>query len=148
VTSALRGAAAVAQAKLAYRLFRLRFDGPRWEQLAARGARLQRPLWASTSTKDPSRPDTMYVDNLVGPATINTMPEATIAAFEDHGRVVRSIDADLDGALAVMTRLSEVGIDMEDVGLTLEEQGAAGFRDSLAHVLRTLETRALQRVRR
>jgi transaldolase len=139
---ALRGRAAVAQAKLAYRLFRLRFSGPRWERLVARGARLQRPLWASTSTKDPRLPDTLYVDSLIGPATVNTLPEATIAAFEDHGRLARSIDADLDDAVSVMHRLSEVGVDMEDVGLTLEEQGAASFQKSFSSVLRTLDTRA------
>ncbi|HEY7226035.1 MAG TPA: transaldolase [Micromonosporaceae bacterium] len=143
---ALEGTAAVAQAKLAYRLFRQRFSGPRWDRLAALGARLQRPLWASTSTKDPRLPDTYYVDTLIGPDTVNTMPEATIAAFEDHGRVARSVDTDLDGAAEVMRRLGEVGVDMDDVGLTLEEQGAAGFQDSFTHVLRTLDTRARELV--
>lgn len=145
---ALEGKAAVAQAKLAYRLFRERFSGPRWERLAAQGARVQRPLWASTSTKDPRLPDTLYVDNLIGPDTVNTLPEATIAAFEDHGRIIRSIDADLDEADRVMHRLGEVGIDMEDVGLTLEEQGAASFQESFAHVLQTLDTRAHELVGR
>jgi transaldolase len=145
---AMRGRAAVAQAKLAYRLFRIRFAGPRWERLLARGARLQRPLWASTSTKDPRLPDTLYVDSLIGPATVNTLPENTISAFEDHGRVVRSIDADVDGALDVMNRLAELGVDMEQVGLTLEEQGAAAFQESFAHVLQTLDTKARALVRR
>ncbi len=80
----LRGRAAIAQARLAYRIFRDRFTGPRWETLAARGARVQRPLWASTSTKNPDYPDTRYVDSLIGPDTVNTLPEATITAFEDH----------------------------------------------------------------
>ncbi len=139
---ALLGRAAVAQAKLAYRLFRERFAGSRWDRLAARGAKLQRPLWASTSTKDPRLPDTLYVDSLIGPDTVNTLPEATIAAFEDHGKVSRSIDADVDEAAEVMDRLGEVGVDMSDVGLTLEEEGAAGFQSSLEQVLRTLDTRA------
>jgi len=145
---ALLGKAAVAQAKLAYRLFRLRFAGPRWERLVARGARLQRPLWASTSTKDPRLPDTLYVDTLIGPATVNTLPEATIAAFEDHGRVARSIDDDVDGAMDVMRRLADVGVDMEDVGITLEEQGAASFQESFAHILQILDTKARQLVGR
>jgi transaldolase len=145
---ALLGQAAVAQAKLAYRLFRLRFSGPRWERLAARGARRQRPLWASTSTKDPRLPDTLYVDNLIGPATINTMPEATIAAFDDHGRVARTIDDDVEGAMAVMDRLAQARIDMRDVGLTLEEQGAASFQTSFDRVLQMLDTKARALVRR
>jgi transaldolase len=144
----LLGKAAVAQAKLAYRLFRERFSGPRWDRLAARGARLQRPLWASTSTKDPRLPDTLYVDNLVGPDTVNTLPEATIAAFEDHGRVGRSIDSDVDEAAEVMRRLAEEGVGMYDVGLTLEEQGAASFQESFTHVLQTLESRAHELVGR
>ncbi|MBX6752299.1 MAG: transaldolase [Micromonosporaceae bacterium] len=144
----LQGRAAVAQAKLAYHLFRLRFSGPRWERLAARGARLQRPLWASTSTKDPRLPDTLYVDNLIGPATVNTMPEATIAAFEDHGRVARTVDVDVESAMAVMDRLAEARIDMEDVGRTLEQQGAVAFQNSYDHVLQTLDTKARQLVGR
>jgi transaldolase len=88
---ALQGRAAVAQAKLAYRLFRDRFSGPRWAALAARGARTQRPLWASTSAKNPAYPDTVYVDSLIGPDTITTLPEPTIAAFEDHGTLATTI---------------------------------------------------------
>ena len=88
----LRGRAALAQANAAYHLFRLRFSGPRWEALAARGARVQRPLWASTSTKNPAYPDTMYVDQLIAPDTVTTLTEATIAAFEDHGTVESSIE--------------------------------------------------------
>jgi transaldolase len=141
---ALRGKAALAQAKLAYRLFGDRFAGERWERLAARGAQVQRPLWASTSTKNPSYPDTLYVDSLIGPDTVNTLPEATIAAFEDHGTLARSIDRGVDHACAVMDKLAEVGVDMDDVGRTLEDQGVAGFHQSFAHVLRVLETKARQ----
>src|ERR687897_2585428 len=108
---ALKGQAAVAQAKLAYRLFRDRFAGERWERLAARGAQVQRPLWASTSTKNPSYPDTLYVDSLIGPDTVNTLPEPTIAAFEDHGTLARSLDRGADEAQAVMHTLAEVGVD-------------------------------------
>jgi transaldolase len=141
---ALRGQAALAQAKLAYRLFGDRFAGPRWERLAARGAHVQRPLWASTSTKNPSYPDTLYVDSLIGPGTVNTLPEPTIAAFEDHGTIARTIDSGVDHADAVMDRLAEAGVDMDDVGRTLEDQGVAGFHQSFAHVLQTLETKTRQ----
>jgi transaldolase len=141
---ALRGQAAVAQAKLAYRLFRDRFAGERWQRLAARGAQVQRPLWASTSTKNPSYPDTLYVDSLIGPDTVNTLPEATMAAFEDHGTIARTIDGGVDHAGAVMDRLAEVGVDMDDVGRTLEDQGVASFHQSFAHVLQALETKTRQ----
>jgi transaldolase len=141
---ALQGQAAVAQAKLAYRLFRDRFAGDRWERLAARGAQLQRPLWASTSTKNPAYPDTLYVDRLIGPDTVNTLPETTIAAFEDHGTLARTLDTGVDHAEAVMDRLAEVGVDMDDVGRTLEDQGVASFHQSFAHVLQALEHKARQ----
>ena len=140
----LRGQAAVAQAKLAYRLFRDRFSGERWERLAARGAHPQRPLWASTSTKSPALPDTLYVDSLIGPDTINTMPEATIAAFEDHGTLARTIDTGVDAAADLMKRLAAVGVDMDDVGRALEDQGVAGFHESFAHVLAALDMRVYQ----
>ncbi len=128
--AALRGRAAVAQAQLAYQRFLARFSGPRWEALAARGARVQRPLWASTSAKDPALPDTLYVDSLIGPDTVNTMPEATIDAFEDHGRLSRSIDADPDGAARVLDAVSEVGVDLDDVTRVLEDEGVAAFARS------------------
>ena len=138
----LQGRAAIAQAKLAYKLFRDRFSGPRWERLAANGANLQLPLWASTSTKNPAYPDTLYVDSLIGPDTVNTLPEATIEAFEDHGSISRTIDAGVDRAEAQMAALTEVGVDMDDVGRVLENEGIAGFHDSFAHVLATLTTKA------
>jgi transaldolase len=141
---ALQGQAAVAQAKLAYRLFADRFAGDRWDRLAARGAQVQRPLWASTSTKNPSYHDTLYVDSLIGPGTVNTLPEATIAAFEDHGTIARTIDVGGNDAGAVMDRLAEIGVDMDDVGRTLEDQGVASFHQSFAHVLQALESKARQ----
>jgi transaldolase len=141
---ALRGRAAVAQAKLAYRLFRERFAGERWDRLARLGGQAQRPLWASTSTKNPAYPDTLYVDGLIGPDTVNTLPEATIAAFEDHGRLARTIDADVDEAGEVLRRLAEVGIDMDQVGHTLEVAGVAGFHESFAAVLGALAAKTRQ----
>lgn len=139
---ALRGSAAIAQAKLAYQLFRSRFAGDRWARLAALGARPQRPLWASTSTKNPNYPSTAYVDSLIGPDTVNTLPEATIADFEAAGTVTRTIDTGAAEAEDTMRRLALVGIDMDDVGRTLEDQGVASFHDSFAHVLGSLEVKA------
>jgi transaldolase len=140
----LRGRAAIAQAKLAYRLFRDRFSGERWEQLEQRGAHVQRPLWASTSTKDPTSPDTRYVDALIGPDTVTTLPEATIAAFEDHGRPCRTIDLDVDDARNVLDRLAAAGIDIGHVGSTLETNGVSAFHQSFQGVLRALDTKARQ----
>ena len=141
---ALRGRTAVAQAKLAYAIFRRRFSGPRWTALAARGARLQRPLWASTSTKNPAYPDTLYVDNLIGPDTVNTLPEATLEAFEDHGTVARTIDADLDGAAAALEGVAEVGVDLAAVAEVLEVEGVAAFAKSFDELLETLAGRATE----
>ena len=126
----LHGRAAVAQAKLAYQLFTERFSGRRWERLAAMGARPQRPLWASTSTKNPAYRDTLYVDELIGPDTVNTLPETTIAAFEDHGTLARTIDTYVEESAEVMHRLAGVGIDMDDVGSVLEEQAINAFEQS------------------
>jgi len=138
----LRGRAAVAQAKLAYQLFRKAHSGERWERLAQQGARVQRPLWASTSTKNANYPDTLYVDSLIGPDTVNTLPESTLEAFADHGTLARTIDTHVEDALAVMAALSTAGVDMDDVGLTLEAHGIAVFDASVAHVLGSLENKA------
>jgi len=138
----LRSKAAIAQARLAYRLFCERFAGERWERLAEGGAHVQRPLWASTSTKNPALPDTFYVDSLIGPGTVNTLPDATIAAFEDHGTVAKTVETDVEGADRLMDRLTAVGIDMDDVGVTLENEGLASFHDSFAHVLAALKGKA------
>jgi transaldolase len=137
----LRGKGAVAQGQLAYELFRQRFSGPRWEALAARGARFQRPLWASTSTKNPAYPDTLYVDQLIGPDTVNTLPDATLDAFDDHGTVARTIDADLPGAHDVWDRIGAI-IDLDDVGRTLEEEGVASFAKSFDELLGVLGDKA------
>jgi transaldolase len=145
---ALRGAAAIAQAKLAYRLFQERFTGERWQHLAALGAHPQRPLWASTSTKNPAYPDTRYVDELIGPDTVNTLPETTIAAFTDHGTLARTIDKGVEGAAEAMRRLAAVGIDMDDVGSALEDRGIVGFHTSYQEVLAALAAKADQLSRR
>jgi transaldolase len=135
---ALRGRAAVAQAKLAYRLFRQSHSGRRWERLAAKGARAQRPLWASTSTKNPRYPDTLYVDQLIGPDTVNTLPEDTIRAFQDHGTLARTIDVNVEDAEQVMQGMTTAGVDMDAVGRMLEDDGIAAFQQSFSHVLGTL----------
>ena len=134
----LRGRAAVAQAKLAYRLFRETHSGERWDRLAANGARVQRPLWASTSTKNPRYPDTLYVDQLIGPDTVSTLPENTIRAFEDHGTLARTIDVNVADAERVMQAIATAGVDMDDVGQTLEDEGVDAFQKSFDHVLGTL----------
>ncbi len=140
----LRGKAAVAQAKLAYKQFTETFAGERWERLAARGARVQRPLWASTSTKNDAYPDTLYVDELIGPDTVNTLPEATLAAFADHGTLERRIDADVDEAEAVWTTLSDVGIDMHDVAAQLEREGIDAFSTSFDDLIQELKYKAAE----
>jgi transaldolase len=139
---ALRGQAAVANAQLAYQLFLERFSGPRWEALAARGARVQRPLWASTSTKNPGYVDTVYVDGLIGPHTVNTMPDATLEAFDDHGRLARTVDTDPDHARAVMDALANAGIDIDDVTRLLEDEGVASFAKSFDELLDSLNAKA------
>ncbi len=139
---ALRGKAAVAQAKLAYQLFLERFSGPRWEPLRAKGAHRQRPLWASTSTKNRAYPDLLYVDNLIGPDTVNTMPDATVAAFLDHGIVARTIDRGADQARADLDALEAAGIDMADVSARLEDEGVAAFSKSYDELLQALEDKA------
>ena len=139
---ALKGKAAVANGKLAYALFTETFAGPRWEALVTRGAQVQRPLWASTSTKDPSYPDTLYVDELIGPNTVNTLPDNTLAAFEDHGTVARTLDVEVEEAQAVMDALARLGIDMDDVTATLEDQGVAAFEKSFDELLLALTQKA------
>ena len=141
---ALRGKAAVTQAQLAYRQFVQTFSGPRWEALAARGAQLQRPLWASTSTKNPAYSDVLYVDGLIGPHTVNTLPENTLKAFADHGEPARTIDADMAQADRVWSGLGDVGIDMDEVSAKLEREGVAAFIKSFDELIAALETKAAQ----
>ena len=139
---ALRGKAAVAQAKLAYALYLERFGDDRWNALAAKGARAQRPLWASTSTKNPSYPDLLYVDTLIGPDTVNTMPDATVDAFLDHGTVARTVDVGVDDAQRTMDDLARVGVDMDDVSVRLEDEGVAAFVKSFDELIQALQDKA------
>jgi transaldolase len=140
---ALKGRAAVANAKLAYRRFAEVFHGPRWERLAAAGAHPQRPLWASTSTKSPEYRDVVYVEELIGPHTVNTMPLATVEAFADHGVARRTVDADVERAEAALRALAELGIDLSEVTARLQREGvdkfAASFRGMLSVVAGKLE---------
>ena len=138
----LRGTAAVAQARVAYQHFHRTFSSDRWEALRAKGARVQRPLWASTSTKNPKYPDLLYVDSLIGPSTVNTMPESTLDGFEEHGTLHRTVDTDPDEATMALARLAEVGIDMDDVGRTLEDEGVHAFAKSFEEVLQLLGDKA------
>ena len=138
---ALIGTAAVAQGQIAYAMFREVFSGPRWAALAARGARVQRPLWASTSTKNPDFPDTLYVDTLIGPDSVNTLPDATLEAFEDHGTVARTVDADPEAARHRWHLLGEL-VDLDDVARVLEAEGVASFEKSFDELLGVLERRA------
>jgi transaldolase len=137
-----RGTAAVAQAQRAYALFVDKFSGPRWEALAARGAKVQRPLWASTSTKNPAYSDLLYVDTLIGPHTVNTMPDETVAAFLDHGTVARTVDVDPSAASTALERVAAAGVDMADVARVLEDEGVASFAKSFDELIQKLSDKA------
>lgn len=139
---AQRGRAAVAQAKLAYAHFVRTCSSTRWLALAEKGARVQRPLWASTSTKNPSYPDTMYVDQLIGPHSVNTLPEATAEAFDDHGVAKRTVDVGIDEATLFWESLHAVGVDTADVARVLEQQGVEAFRKSFDDLLAELGEKA------
>jgi transaldolase / glucose-6-phosphate isomerase len=134
----VRGKIGIANAKLAYQRFLELFSGERWERLAARGARVQRPLWASTSTKDPAYRDTMYVEELIGPNTVNTVPPHTLEAFLDHGRVAPTLTADLEAAVEAIDRLAELGISLETVTSELLEEGVAKFADPFRSLIATI----------
>ncbi|MDP9441678.1 transaldolase [Geodermatophilus chilensis] len=140
--TAIRGQAALAQAKLAYQLFRRRFSGQRWDALAARGAQLQRPLWASTGTKNPLDPDTRYVDELIGPDTVTTLPPTTLEAVDDHGTVARTVDGGVDFAERTVERLQELGIDLDEVGHDLERDGLTAFTAAYDQVIELLATKS------
>ncbi|MBL7491691.1 transaldolase [Frankia sp. AgB1.9] len=132
----LRAKAAIANARLAYERYEKAFGTERWAALAARGAKPQRPLWASTSTKDPSLPDTLYVHELIAPGTVNTMPEATLLAFGDHGEVPgETIRPNYGDARAVFAALENVGVDLDDVVEVLEQEGVTKFEDSWNQLL-------------
>jgi transaldolase len=139
----LRGKAAVANAKIAYAVFQETFSGPEWERLSAAGASVQRPLWASTSTKNPDYPDTLYVDELIGPDTVNTMPDATIQAARDHATVERTVDRDVPAARELVDELREIGVDVDDiVSRQLVDEGVEAFAKAYESLLETLERKA------
>lgn len=137
----LAGRLAVANAKLAYRSWREAFAGERWAYLAGKGARPQRCLWASTSTKNPSYSDVLYVDELIGPDTVNTMPFETVAAFQDHGVVADTLDAGLDEAEALFAELEAAGVDYGDVVAVLEAEGVRKFADSFDALLAGIDAK-------
>ena len=140
----LRGKAAVANAKLAYEKFGEIFDGARFAPLRAAGAQVQRPLWASTGVKNPAYRDTLYVEELIAPETVNTMPRPLIEAFRDHGVVCRTADQGLDEARRVMSDLAEVGIDMKAVVDQLEDEGIASFTKSYDALIAGVESKREQ----
>jgi transaldolase len=131
----LEGKLAVANAKLAYQRYKGLFAGERWEFLAGKGATPQRCLWASTSTKNPDYADTLYVDELIGSETVNTMPEETIRAFQDHGTVAPTLEEGIDEAEAIFEQIAAAGVDYDDVTETLEREGVDKFADSFAELL-------------
>lgn len=135
----LRGKAAVAQAALAYKLYQKKFSGPRWEALAKKGAKKQRLLWASTSVKNPAYLDTLYVDPLIGPDTVSTMPDQALQAFVDHGTVSRTIDSNLSEAEGIYSALEKLGIDWDEVGSQLEVEGVESFKKSFDSLLDSLQ---------
>jgi transaldolase len=140
--TALYGKAAIANAKLAYRLFRREFGTPRWAALRARGGRVQRPLWASTSTKNPKYRDVMYVEQLIGPDTVDTMPPATVDAFKDHGVVARTVDVGVEEAERAIADLERLGISMREVTDKLLVDGLASFQKSYDAVIAGLEAKS------
>jgi transaldolase/glucose-6-phosphate isomerase len=137
----LRGQVAIANGKLTYQRYKAIFQGPRWEALASRGARAQRVLWASTSTKNPAYRDVLYVEDLIGPNTVNTMPPATLEAFRDHGQVRASLEEDLEAAHDTMEVLAQVGISMAAVTQKLLEEGVRLFAEPFDKLLDTLAHR-------
>jgi transaldolase len=139
--AALKGKAAVANAKLAYQRFLEVFYNERFAQLQAKGAKVQRPLWASTSTKNPAYSDVLYVETLIGPKTVNTMPPQTLKAFNDHGTVEVTIEDNMGEAAQVLESLESLGISLETVTSELEEEGVDSFSKSFESLLETIKTR-------
>src|SRR5919204_134202 len=138
---ALQGKAAIANAKLAYDAYKEIFAGPRWDALAQKGARTQRCLWASTSTKNPKYRDILYAEQLIGPDTVDTMTPATIEAFLDHGVVERTVDKDVDQARAELAAIEKAGISMDEVTLQLQKDGVKLFADSFDELINAISAR-------
>jgi len=144
----LRGKAAIANARLAYRLFSDRFQGPRWERLGVNGAMVQRPLWASTSTKNPAYRDVIYVEQLIGPHTVNTLPPATMESFRDHGVVARTVDMEVEAAESDIAALEAAGISLAQVTEQLLTEGVASFQRSFDTLLAGLRKKTASLVTR
>jgi transaldolase len=140
----LKGTLAVANAKLAYQSYGRIFSGERWRALEAKGASTQRCLWASTSTKNPAYSDVKYVEELIGPDTVNTMPEKTLRAFQDHGRVRGTLEENVDEARRVLERFAKAGVDYDDVTATLEREGVQAFEKSFAKLLDSIRASAAE----
>jgi transaldolase len=138
----LKGKLAIANAKLAYQRYKEIFAGDRWEALSSRGATTQRCLWASTSTKNPAYRDVMYVEELIGPRTVNTMPDETIEAFQDHGEVAPTLERGVDEAKRVFELIEQAGVDYDDVTDTLEREGVEKFADSFAELLEGIRAKS------
>jgi len=143
----LKGKLGIANAKLAYQNYLETFSGPRWDALEAKGATKQRCLWASTSTKNPEYRDVLYVEELLGPATVNTMPEETIEAFQDHGRVEETLTKDVDAARKLFDDLAAAGIDYDDVVEVLEREGVQKFSDSFDELKEGIQSKRGELVR-
>ena len=142
----LKGKLAVANAKLAYQRYKETFAGERWEFLSSKGARPQRCLWASTSTKNPAYSDVLYVEELIGSETVNTMPEETIRAFQDHGRVAPTLEQGIDKAERVFEQVAEAGVDYDDVTETLEREGVEKFAESFEELLKGIRAEHRERI--
>jgi transaldolase len=138
----LKGKLAIANAKLAYQRYKEIFAGERWEALSSDGATTQRCLWASTSTKNPAYRDVMYVEELIGPKTVNTMPDETIEAFQDHGEVAPTLEQGIDEAKRVFEQVQQAGVDYDDVTDTLEREGVEKFADSFAELLEGIRAKS------
>jgi len=139
--SPLKGKAAIANAKLAYDLYQQTFAGRRWENLKVKSARVQRPLWASTGTKNPAYSDTLYIDELIGPETVNTVPPATLDAFRDHGNAAMTLVRNLDESKDAITQVEALGISMDVVTQELEDEGVKAFEDAFTQLLATIDER-------
>jgi transaldolase len=141
LAKSLQGKAAVANARIAYSLFRKTFEGQRFSALQAKGAHLQRPLWASTSTKNPAYSDILYVQELIGPHTVNTMPQKTVEDFLDHGEVRLTLEDGLDQANGVMEKLEDLGVSMDQVTQELEDEGVEAFARSFTSLIESIDKR-------
>jgi transaldolase len=138
----LKGRLAIDNAKIVYQEFKKIFSGPKWEALESRGATKQRPLWASTSTKNPQYKDTVYVENLIGPETVNTMPLSTLEATMDHAEVRPTLEEGIEEAYKLLEELKEAGVDYDDVVEVLEEEGVQKFVDSYNELIEEIEQKS------